>query len=338
LPGICCSFSCVANFESHLDIKMGDDNVVVNVSSEAVEVVEGETGVRCEVKGLMLRTKKGEIEIVEKNSKSSDEDPYAKYALVSKQSFDETHKLTGTTLEINSPHILKALSDVITYYPGEALDFSSKFVIEDPYMMLVHHREEIQKYRENIEDMTTKMHIALLLDYLDDEAGPKGVEINEQIKAGVITFPVLWMIYKPGDLICQYSNGHTRLFQVRRHGYGESRNGGKYFDISCSFVSFDGVKVGIASDKLRIWDRKEFFGLFPTSITSLSVFPFKFLDEEERMTTEHALAERGRKYLQIREMCVKQYEGLFLYLRRPPWDYYNEDADYGTHFLHAMQW
>ncbi len=116
---------------------------------------------------------------------------------------------------------------------------------------------------------------------------------------------------------------------MRRHGYGESRNGGKYFDISCSFVSFDGDRVGIASDKLRIWDRKEFFGLFSTSITSLSAFPLKFLDETERGAIEEAMAERGQRYLKIRQMCVMQYHGLFLYLKRPPWDYYNEDADYG---------
>lgn len=101
-------------------------------------------------------------------------------------------------------------------------------------MMLVHHRKEIQEYREGSDDLTTKMHIALLLEYLDAEAGPKGIEINDMIKAGSITFPLLWMIFKPGDLVYQHSNGHTRLFQLRRHGYGESSSGGKYFDSTCS--------------------------------------------------------------------------------------------------------
>jgi len=235
---------------------MGDDNTAENIEKKIEVIEDDELGLQCEVKGLLLRTKKGEIEITEKNSKTSNEDPYAKYALVSKQAFDENHKLTGTTLEINSPHILAALKDVVTYYPGESLDFHSKFTIEDPYMMLVHHREALREYREDADDTTTKAHVALLLDYLKDEAGPKGVEIDEQIDSGLITFPLLWMIFKPGDLVCQYLNGHTRLFQVKRHGYGENRNGGKYFDISCSFVSYDGVKVGIAGDKLRIWDRK----------------------------------------------------------------------------------
>lgn len=308
---------------------MGDDTKPEVVEKKIVGTEDDELGIRCEVKGLLLRTKKGEIETIEKNTKTSNEDPYAKYALVSKQAFDEGHRLTRTTLEINSPHILKVLKDVITYYPGESLDFNSKFTIEDPYMMLVHHRDALKKYREEIEDTTTKMHVALLLDYLNDEAGPKGAEINKEIESGRVTFPLLWMIFTPGDLVCQYLNGHTRLFHVKRHGYGEHRSGGKYFDISCSFVSFDGEKIGIANDKLRIWDRKEFFGLFPTSITSLSAFPLKFLTDTERIGIEESLAERGQRYFAINEMCVKQYDGLYLYLKRPPWDYYNEDAEYG---------
>jgi Domain of unknown function (DUF7025) len=311
---------------------MGDDNNTPNIAKVAVsddEVV----GLQCEVKSLLLRQKKGEIEIVEKNSKSVNKDPYCKYALVSKQSFDENHKLTGTTLEIHSPQLLKVLKEVVTYYPGETLDFNTKFTIEDPFMMLIHHLDKLREYREISEDMTVKMHVALLLDYLAAEAGPKGVENNDMIAGGTITFPLLWMIFKPGDIVCQHDNGHTRLFRVRRHGYGEHRAGGKYFDLSCSFVSFDGEKVGIATDKLRIWDKKEFFGLFPASITELSVFPIKFLESTARSNLLEAMGERAERYLAIKEKCVMQYDGLYLYLRRPPWDFYNETALYGGTFL-----
>jgi len=125
---------------------------------------------------------------------------------------------------------------------------------------------------------------------------------------------------------------------VRRHGYGESHTGGKYFEINCSFVSFDGVRVGIASHKLRIWDRKEFFGPFSTSITSLSAFPLKFLDERERSAIEEAMAERGKRYLKTRQMCVMQYNGLLLYLKRPPLGYYNENAGYGENFICKLEY
>lgn len=89
-------------------------------------------GTRCEVKNLMLRTKDGEIKTVERDAKTKNEDPYNSFALVSKQSYDEHHKLTGTTLEINSPQVLAMLKAVVQYYPGDPLDFSSKVTIEAP--------------------------------------------------------------------------------------------------------------------------------------------------------------------------------------------------------------
>lgn len=108
----------------------GTNAELVNIADDG----EIDPGWRCELKSLALRTKKGEVEITEKNSKSKDEDPYKEFALVSKQSFDEIHKLTGTKLEVNSPQLLKALKNVITYYPGEPLDFTEKFTIESPYV------------------------------------------------------------------------------------------------------------------------------------------------------------------------------------------------------------
>lgn len=199
--------------------------------------------------------------------------------------------------------------------------------------MLVHCRENIREYSEKTQDSEEKIHIELLLNYLDDEAGPKGLEIKAMISTGVITFPLLWMIYKPADIICKYENGHARLYQVRRHGYGESPNRGKYFDIGCSFVSYDGERAGMSRERLRIWDRQEFYGLFSTTITSLSAFPVKFLENAARLTLENKMAERGRRYFEIKERSIKQYDGLFLYLKRPPWDYYNENAAYDGTFI-----
>jgi hypothetical protein len=200
-------------------------------------------------------------------------------------------------------------------------------------MMLVHYREEIREYSEASDDTEQKAHVQLLLDYLDDEAGPKGVEIKEMINTGVITFPLLWMIYKPGDLVCKRENGHARLYQVRRHGYGSTNQGGKYFDLGCSYVSYDGEHAGLSRERLRIWERQEFFGLFSTNITSLSAFPIKFMEKSARLALEEQMADRGRRYMEINERCIKQYDGLFLYLKRPPWDYYNENAAYDGTFI-----
>jgi len=89
----------------------------------------------------------------------------------------------------------------------------------------------------------------------------------------------------------------------------------------------------MAGEKLRIWDRQEFFGLFSASITSLSTFPLKFLPSKEADSIQASLTERGLRYFKIKERVVKQYDGLYLYLRRPGWNYYNENANYNGTFL-----
>jgi hypothetical protein len=115
---------------------MSNTAVVVADANGALNGTEDVEGTRCEVKNLLLRSKKGEVEILEKSGKHSSRDPYSEYALVSKQSFDENHELKGTSLEINSPQLLKVLKEVVKYYPGESLDFNSKFTIEDPLVIL----------------------------------------------------------------------------------------------------------------------------------------------------------------------------------------------------------
>lgn len=54
---------------------MGDDTKAEVIEQKIERIEDDELGVRCEIKGLLPRTKKGEIEIIEKNTKTSNEDP-----------------------------------------------------------------------------------------------------------------------------------------------------------------------------------------------------------------------------------------------------------------------
>jgi hypothetical protein len=278
------------------------------------DVKPGET---CETKLLISRyNKDGDVEVIERDNKPNSDDPYVEYALVSKQMFDENHKLTSTVLDINSPTLLSVLKDVITYYPGEPLDFKTKFTIDSPYQMLYHHRKELNEYYHKTEDEAAKSHVALLEAFLDGEETPKDLEAKAMIENGLIDFDRLWRVFKPGDLLYEHKYGHCRLFSLRKTGYGQHKTGGRYFEISCSFTSFDGKRVGTAGDKLRIWEKQEFLGQAASQITSLSVFPLKFQSASEIVAVKEKLVERGLRYLEIKEMGVRSYNGLFLYLKR----------------------
>lgn len=308
------------------------DKAVLNKDIMTNGVPTPPSGTRCETKLLVERyNKSGECVVQEKDYMSAEADPHEEYALVSKQRFNVKNEYKGTTLTIYSPQLLAALKAVIKYYPGECLDFDKKFAIEDPFMMLVHHRKELTEYRESTDDDTAKMHIRLLMTYLDKEMGEKALEIQKLLNAGQITFPLLWLIFKPGELVYTQLYKHERILRLCKTGYGQHPVKGKYFDVDCSFTSYDGVAVGKSNQPIRIWHGESFMQYAPSLITALNVFPLNYFSGKDKLCER--LAARGQRYLEFREMCVMHCDGLFLYLRRPPYSFYSEQATYSGTWL-----
>jgi hypothetical protein len=131
-------------------------------------------GSRCEIKSL---AQKGDGEVQEKDIYlSSVKKPFVEYALVAKQVFNEKDKLEKTIVDINSPHLLSCLRDVVEYYPAEPLQFSKGVSFDSPFKLLNHHTDALIKWGEEVTELDAKDHVCLLLDFLENEAGDKGRE------------------------------------------------------------------------------------------------------------------------------------------------------------------
>lgn len=78
-------------------------------------------------------------------SLSNKNDPYA---LVIRRIFGEKIELKSTTLQINSPHILKAFRDVVKSYPTVASDFTKPFELLSPFQKLMHYWDQLDQYRQ----------------------------------------------------------------------------------------------------------------------------------------------------------------------------------------------
>ena len=282
-------------------------------------------GSRSEVKALEERyTKKGDVEVLEKDQvpKSAQHDSFAAYALVSKQDFDVKHKLQKTTLQINSPQLLQVLKEVVTYYPSNPLDFDTPFSIEAPFHMFYHHRQEFAQYTADTTDETTKAHLQLFLDYLNTQWGKMKTEAEKLNGAGLVTFSLLWTIFKPGELVYQAEHGHERVFRFQDASYEEHKENGLYFKVICTYTSYDGEHVGKAKQTLEIFQKREFAGTSASDIKSLSIFPFKYYEEQDEL--KKRLIKRGERFLEMRGIQEYYYSGLFLYLKTPPEDHYSE--------------
>lgn len=303
-------------------------------STKSDDDVELLTGSVCEIKSLVEKPKGGETEVVEKDKYDSslEKKPFEQYALVTKRILDEEGKLKKRTVQINSPQLLAALKQVVEYYPSESLDFINQASYDSPYELLYHHRAELEAFKKTSDEITTE-HIDLLLHFLASEAGDKGKEAEKAMASGLVTFENAWMAFKPGDLIFTSSYNQDRLYVLNQTGYHKDNCRGKYFQLSCNFSSCDGENVGTSQTQLMIWEKEDFVGKTASSITSLAATPFKFIDIDAQEDIKARLTARGEKYLEIKGINSWEYNGLYLYLKTPPYDFYDERSNYDGKWL-----
>jgi hypothetical protein len=282
-----------------------------STSTKADDEIEFITGSVCEIKSLVEKTKGGETELIEKDKYDSslEKKPFEQYALVTKQILDEEGKLKKKTVQINSIQLLKALKDVVKYYPSESLDFSTQASFDSPFTLLHHHREELSVYSEETKDETTREHIGLLLFFLISEGGDKGKEAEKLIASGMSNFENVWMVYKPGDLLFASSYDQDRVYRLQQTGYHEDSCRGHYFELSCGYTSCDGARAGTSTISLRIFEKEEFVGKTPTRIAGLSLVPLKYFEEEAQEEIKKKLIVRGEKYLEFKGVQASEYNG-----------------------------
>ncbi|KAH7350607.1 P-loop containing nucleoside triphosphate hydrolase protein [Rhexocercosporidium sp. MPI-PUGE-AT-0058] len=114
---------------------------------------------------------------------------------------------TTWSLKILSEYLMNALRAVVEYYPGLQL-LSHDVEFNEPYKELIHHMDQLDRYKDNQPDdhtaeyqNTCKEHIDELLKYLKDTFSEK---LNEEYMRHkrdipVCTFPYLWLLFKPGE-------------------------------------------------------------------------------------------------------------------------------------------
>jgi hypothetical protein len=264
---------------------------------------------------------KGDIEISE-TSTPVVENPHSEYTdkpLIFRKKYSRENKLYKKRLDINSQHILKALSKIVAYYPSHPTDFDDTLKVASPYMILYHHWQQLTTYMGTANG-EAKMHMKSLLQFLDREIGNDKNEVEKLLKSGYISFPLVWTLFRPGDLVLEIEDSRPRLFRFISGEYGEEF-GNKYFKIQLSCTAYNGITTG----RLRVErDIQENSMLETSEVTSLSIFPLRFYDEQE--SVKAALTARGVKYLSLRGNHVHRYKGQLQLLHKPPSDYYSSHS------------
>lgn len=281
-------------------------------------------GEKCELRIWQDRVRKdGSREIVRLDRLDVKELPDDDdYAIVVRHEFTDRNVLDKTTVEINSPYLLRAFRDVVRSHPAVASDFTKPFEMDSPFQMLFHFWDQLTAHRESVDDDKVRMHLSLLLDFMKKEMGRDREQYLSMMKKRHITFLKLWSIFPPGEMVYAEDYGQPWLLRVYKTVYEESTSIGPYMEVHCNYTDYDeDGHIGEARHVILIRQKQRFGGENPASITELDAYPAKFVADQDALIAR--LSTRGRRYLELQGKLIKYYNGLAVYLKEPPDTYFD---------------
>ncbi|ATZ58271.1 CND8 [Botrytis cinerea B05.10] len=251
-----------------------------------------------------------------KGKKDKDDDNVVSSEMKDENDFDE-RSMEEKELIIHSPHIMKALRSIVEYYPGQSL-LGDTISIKEPYGILVHYRKELQEYKENCDDAEASHHISVLQKYLEDNFEEKlKLEDDRHARANpVVTFEMLWMLFKPGmDVYAQFDEQRAGFVLQGCENSTENTRPGQPSPLKVKmwYLDFDGRFVGRRSHEVTI---APFEG--EREITSLKVIPAHYIDNNPALSPRKQLEDRGEKFYSMLMGKQMDYRGFSMPVEQKP--------------------
>ncbi|KAI5298944.1 hypothetical protein KEM56_003646, partial [Ascosphaera pollenicola] len=261
-----------------------------------------------------------EWELKESNDQKKDieEGKWNEYIFLVKRNFDDDGDYENTVLQFKS----KYLRDVARKVMYEDL-LSDEPEIETE--VAFKHLEDFRQERDDLaaqlaeleKDATTNKktirrakktiaHLETFIKYVDIDYDETKKKLYPLLKAGKITYDLLWTIFKPGELIYTpdyEGDSEPHCMKYRASSYNKCKG---YFGVSGSMVKFDDDKIGMANEVSNI------YGFRGTKhITQLSSYPLRYHPQQREVRRK--LIERGKKYIECQGIHHRRYDG-FAYL------------------------
>lgn len=219
--------------------------------------------------------------------------------------------VSTTSIRILSKDIIRDISDVVSYYPAVKLNGQTMH-LEEPYSIIAHHQQLLES-RQNLSKSTSH-----LIGFVKESMFKDNIREEEaQNKDGFCTFPMLWLLYKPGETVYAEIKGELFAFVIgfvnSPHGLFSSLKAmHQKYEIVVWNLDFDGHYVGRCSRSLFI---EPFEGT--RDISTLKVVPSRFIDKKDGGETRRRLERLGRQWYELLPGRAIQYSGLG---RQKGWD------------------
>ncbi|KAJ3464329.1 hypothetical protein MRS44_009115 [Fusarium solani] len=255
------------------------------------------------------------------------ESQYEDFIFHVRRTFDWEGKYRTTYVDIKSKLLRECLQDVIGNTDGVSLvDEVPKL---NPHLLFlyledlrVHLRAlkqakpagETKKARKKnqvrLDDK--RKHLKVMIKYIDKDYETTKESLYPMLESGLITFDLLWALWKPNTLAYTTTYGCTsepRVFRVDMATPQSSIVKGRYYGIDGKYVEFDGKRFGYGNMAV---DVDEFQGA--RRITSLPCYPLQYHQNESKLRAD--LIERGKKFVKLSGVHYKSYQGIAFMKRK----------------------
>ncbi|KAI1659699.1 P-loop containing nucleoside triphosphate hydrolase protein [Daldinia decipiens] len=215
------------------------------------------------------------------------------------------------SLHLYSQAIINALQTVVQYYPSQ--DLTGNIEIKWPYPILVHHYDELEKFRQEIalknetelcvREKWAYEHIGLLLEFLDHNIMEEVRAERERNRKGFHTFEFAWVGLKPGSTVLTQYNTSTD----QNPGVIHSISGGVFetprtaWVVKFWYMQYDGYYLG------RVVDSYE-MDVFDGQI-EFKALEVDNLDGENLEPDVEAQLNYGKTYWNLLRKQCRQYNG-----------------------------
>ncbi|KAL1836360.1 hypothetical protein VTJ49DRAFT_5252 [Mycothermus thermophilus] len=253
---------------------------------------------------------------------------YDEFLFHVRRTFDWEGKYKTTIVDIKSKLLRECLQDVIGDIKGISLvDDTPKL---DPNMLFLYledlraHLKELKKQAKEVKGSkrhrkkekkrieSKRQHLKVLIKYIDTDYADTKNSLYPMLENGLITFDLLWALWKPSTLAYTTTYGshdEPRVFKVEMAEKHQSFMRGAYYYIEGKYFEYDGKQFGYGSMSEEVGD---FRGA--RKITSLPCYPLKYHKDEATLRKE--LIERGKKFVALGGVHYKSHQGMAYYKKK----------------------
>ncbi|KAM5362070.1 hypothetical protein ACJZ2D_012737 [Fusarium nematophilum] len=139
------------------------------------------------------------------------------------------------------------LQETLGIYP-ELVFEAKQMVFTTPFEPLFHHWDQIQQAARRRVDETTVPLVRLLIRTLRREIKPALKAQKALVDFSIMTFPLSWTLFKPGDLVLRPKKRGIRMYRLESTSF-DPKTG---LDLECAYVDWDGSRFGYDTASFKI--------------------------------------------------------------------------------------